>query len=807
LSSGAGDRADALALVDASLEDVLGAAQARRDAAWGSIITYSPKVFIPLTTLCRDVCHYCTFAHPPRRGERAYLSIDEAVAIARAGAAQGCKEALFTLGDKPELRYRAAREELAALGYPSTAAYLVDAARVVLDETGLLPHINAGVLTDEEFLALRDVSVSYGLMLETVSERLSARGMPHFGSPDKEPAVRVDALARLGLLRIPTTSGILMGLGESRLERIESLLENFRAKPGTKMAAAPEPSLEDHLWTLAVARLVLPAEISLQAPPNLAGADFPVLASSGINDWGGISSVTVDHVNPEAPWPEIDRLADASADAGYTLLPRLAIYPRYAADPETWLEPSPRAAVNRLADSLWLARRGEWMTGVSADVDDTILDGVRRTKRDDGAREHRRPRSAFSRALERSASFEPLSEDDAVALLSARGDDVSRLAHAADERRRDRNGEDVSYVVCRNINYTNVCYFRCTFCAFSKGRLAANLRGPAYLLDEVEVVRRSVEAWERGATEVCLQGGIHPGFTGEWYLGLLDAIRSALPQIHIHAFSPLEVWQGAATAGLSLDAYLEALRDAGLGSLPGTAAEILDDSIRQTLCPDKIDTQQWLEVMRIAHETGLRSTSTIMFGHIESPVHQARHLLAVRDLQSETGGFTEFVPLPFVSAEAPLALKGRARLGPTFEECVVLHAAARLILDPHITNIQASWVKLGEKGARILLDSGVNDLGGTLMNESISRAAGAAHGQECPPERMEALIAAAGRTPVQRTTLYGTAPSAQTERSFGAKPLVDSSPPTYDDSQLPRRSALVRRQSSPLAKGSLRTPV
>ncbi|HEY1479523.1 MAG TPA: 5-amino-6-(D-ribitylamino)uracil--L-tyrosine 4-hydroxyphenyl transferase CofH [Gaiellales bacterium] len=797
---------DALALADEplghGLDELLAAARRVRHEHHGIRVTYSPKVFIPLTMLCRDVCHYCTFARPPKRGERVYLTVDEAIAIAREGAEAGCREALFTLGDKPELRYRAAREELAALGFETTAAYLAHVAGEVLRETGLLPHANPGVLDDDELLALREVCPSQGIMLETTSDRLSQRGGPHFGSPDKLPSVRIDAIGRAGRLQIPYTSGILIGIGETRRERVEALLalrdlhlehghvqevivQNFRAKADTKMANAPEPTLDDHLWTIAVARLVLPPEVSLQAPPNLADDEFAALLSAGIDDFGGVSPVTPDHVNPEAPWPDVARLEDACAASGLTLLPRLAVYPRFLADPERWLSDTARGPSLAASDGLGLARREHWSTGTHPEPPPAWRGG-------------RRPQPvgsispAFARALERSEARTLLDEDDATALLSARGPEVELLASAADRRRLERAGDRVTYVVCRNVNYTNVCYFRCGFCAFSKGKLAANLRGPAYLLSVDEVARRAVEAWERGGTEVCLQGGIHPGFTGRWYLDLLRAVKEAVPSIHVHAFSPLEVWQGAATAEWKLADYLTRLKDAGLGSLPGTAAEILDDDVRRILCPDKVSTSQWLEVMRTAHGVGLRSTATMMFGHIENPRNQAKHLLAVRDLQRETGGFTEFVPLPFVADEAPIALRGRARSGPTFEEVVVVHAAARLLLDPWIPHIQASWVKLGPEGARALLAAGVDDLGGTLMNESITRAAGAVHGQECPPEVMEAAIIAAGREPSQRTTLYAAAPEGQVAASFGAAELEPTPVPPYDDAGLERPRRLIR---------------
>ncbi len=795
--------AEALALADDPSPDLAAlctAARARRDAARGVVITYSPKVFIPLTVLCRDVCHYCTFTKPPRKDERNYMTVDEVVAIAELGKAAGCREALFTLGDKPELRYEAARSELATLGYLTTAAYLAECMRAVLEQTGLLPHANPGVLDSAELAELRRFSPSQGIMLETASARLSEKGMPHYGSPDKEPTTRLDALDRMGELKIPTTSGILIGIGETRRERVEALLalrglhgrrgnlqevivQNFRAKADTKMADAPEPTLDDHLWTIAVARLILPDEVALQAPPNLAHAEFPRLLDAGIDDWGGVSPITPDHVNPEAPWPELARLEEATAAAGHTLLPRLTVYPRFVND--TWLEPTTLGPTLRLADAQLRARPHDgWTNGVTEAPPLAWHDGP--PARSGGIS------PAFAQALAHAEAEQLLDIADTEALLKARGPEVALLIELADARRAERVGDDVTYVVCRNINYTNVCYFKCGFCAFSKGRLAENLRGPAYLLEQSEVARRSVEAWGRGGTEVCLQGGIHPGFTGEWYLECLREVKAAQPEIHVHAFSPLEIWQGAATMGWTLEEYLLQLQESGLGSLPGTAAEILDDEVRAVLCPDKVNTEQWLEVMRTAHGVGLRTTATIMFGHIERPIHVARHLHRVRDLQRETGGFTEFVPLPFIPEEAPIALKGRARFGPTFEETVVLHATARLVLDPFIQNIQVSWVKLGPEGAGVMLGAGVNDLGGTLMNESISRAAGAAHGQECPPERMEEVIRRAGRNPVQRTTLYGTPPADQVERSFGAADLLDSTPPAYDDQGLTRPTTLIR---------------
>jgi FO synthase len=779
----AGDRlseADALALAECEdLPVLMRVAAALRDTGHGNLISYSRKVFIPLTQLCRDVCHYCTFAHPPRRGERAFLTRGEVLDIARAGANAGCHEALFTLGDKPELRYRAARDELAALGHESTLSYLAEITALVLKETGLLPHLNPGLLTRDDLDALRKVSVSQGIMLETASERLSHKGGPHFGSPDKHPARRLATIEAAGEAAVPFTSGILIGIGETRRERIEALLalrdlherhghiqeiiiQNFRAKPGTKMEDAPDPIEADHLWTIAVARLVFGAAMNLQAPPNLMPEALETMIAAGINDWGGVSPVTPDHVNPEAPWPTLDLLAERTADAGKLLVERLAIYPEYALRPAQWLDPALRTATLRRIDGQGLVRTDKWTPGTGVEPPAS-------------GRRTRIPilTAAVQPILDRAMEGETLTEREIVTLFEARGDAFDAVCEAANKLRRAVNSDTVSYVVTRNINYTNICYFRCQFCAFSKGKLSENLRGRPYDLDWNEIVRRCEEAWDRGATEVCLQGGIHPEYTGATYLGICRAIKRAIPRMHIHAFSPLEIWQGAKTLGRTLPDFLTELKDAGLSSLPGTAAEILDDDVRALICPDKIKTAEWLEVMEAAHTVGLRATVTIMFGHVDRYEHWARHLLRVRALQERTGGFTEFVPLPFVPMEAPMYLKGTARLGPTFREAVLMHAVGRLAFNPVITNIQASWVKLGPVGVAACLNAGVNDLGGTLMNESISRAAGASFGQEMPPEAMEELIRSLGRTPRQRTTLYGDAPGNRRTASFNAAPLIE----------------------------------
>ena len=849
------DEAQALAL--AEVDDtgaLMEAARGVRDRRSGGVVTYSRKIFIPLTELCRDVCRYCTFAKTPGNVRAPYLTADEAIDIARRGAEAGCTEALFTLGDQPERRYRTAREALAEMGFESTIDYLVHAARRVHEETGLLPHVNPGVMRREELVRLREVSVSAGIMLESTARRLCEKGGPHYGSPDKDPEVRLATLERAGELAVPFTTGILIGIGETRRERIEALLairdlddrfghvqevivQNFRAKAGTPMAAAPEPSLEDHLWTIAVARLVLGSGTSVQAPPNLRPGVLARLIEAGLDDWGGVSPVTPDHVNPEAPWPNLIELERATEAAGKSLAPRLPIHPRYVDDLERWVDPGLRSAVLAASDGQGLGRESGWYAGdaeqapvgpvtgdrarLGSESDwyardaeqapaNLAIDGVPVRGREPSSQvggENRIPVSfaanvialraseSLARVLDRVREGAPLDEAHVVRLFEARGGEARAVCEAADALRRERNGDTVSYVVNRNINYTNVCYFKCRFCAFSKGRLSANLRGRPYDLDLAEIARRTREAWARGATEVCLQGGIHPDYTGETYLSICRTVKDAAPGIHVHAFSPLEVWQGAQTLGIDLPVFLERLRAAGLGSLPGTAAEILDDEVRRVLCPDKITTAEWLEVMESAHHVGLGSTATIMFGHVDGYRHWARHLLRVRDLAERTGGFTEFVPLPFVHMESPMYLRGRARRGPTLREAVLIHAAARLTLDPWIANIQTSWVKMGPGGMRLALAAGANDVGGTLMNESITRAAGAGFGQEMPPERLESIIREAGRSPRHRTTRYTDAPAERRNAAFGAPALSEP---------VNRRARRFERDSSvPLVRSGL----
>jgi len=795
LGSGPLIGAAAHSLTGLPTETLTAAARDVRDAAFGTRVTFSPKVFLPLTKLCADRCGYCTFATAPRHLPQPYLTPEQVLTVAGQGATAGCAEALFTLGEGPERRYPQARDWLARHGFASTVDYLVAMGERVLTETGLLPHANAGAISRDELSRLRKVAPSQGMMIESLRPDLAA----HRGAPDKTPERRLATLHAAGELAIPFTSGILVGIGETEIDRIEALLaiadahrefghvqevivQNFLPKPGTAMRDAPPCPAEAHVRAIALARLILPNDLHVQAPPNLTNTEsLGSLLAAGIDDWGGVSPVTADHVNPERPWPALSTLRSATEEAGHTLAPRLTIYPEFALDPDRWLDPATRFAVLDRSDAAGLARDDPgavWPEkhGAAANVGtgaEVIQIGRRSTAWYSGADvapavlipAPARATGRVAEVLAGARAGQELGEAEIVTLFGARGPQVAAVAEFADELRRQLVGDQVTFVVNRNINYTNVCTFRCTFCGFSKGPLSLNLRGRPYLLSLDDIAQRSREAVELGATEVCLQGGIHPHFDGNFYVDVARAVHDAVPDLHIHGFTALEVHEGAKRLGEPLVDYLRRLQAAGLKTLPGTAAEILDDEIRRVICPDKINTDEWLEVHRAAHSVGLRSNVTIMFGSVERPEHWARHLLRTRSLQRETGGFTEFVPLPFVHMAAPVYLKRGARRGPTWRESVLMHAVGRIVYAGAIDNIQASWVKLGPVGVRQLLRAGVNDLGGTLMEENISRAAGAAHGQGLDADGLRALAAAAGRPAVQRTTLYERVPAAGPARA------------------------------------------
>jgi FO synthase len=795
------------------LDQLFEAASRVRDQGLASVgrdrtITYSRSVFVPLTRLCQDRCHYCTFATVPGRLPSAYLSEDEVLDIARRGAAAGCREVLITLGDRPEARWEAARTWLEEAGYPDTLSYVRAVSIKVIEETGVLPHLNPGVLTWQDFQRLKPVSASMGMMLETTATRLwSEPGGPHYGSPDKEPAVRLRVLEDAGRSAVPFTTGILLGIGETLAERVDSLfairrvsrqyggiqeviVQNFRAKPDTAMRGMPDVEASELAATVAVARLVLGPRMRIQAPPNLIAGEFDLLLRAGIDDWGGVSPLTVDHVNPERPWPRLDELAKHTRTAGFELAERLPIYPEYVTRGEPWLDPRIAPHVAALADAAGLAAPAAVIAGrpwqepevalVSSGRTDlhATIDTVGRTddRRDDfdsvygdweelrqqvaampSGAHGARVRGEFATAL-RHAEADPggLSDADALTLLSARvGTEIEALAGLADAVRRDTVGDDVTYVVTRNINFTNVCYTGCRFCAFAQRRTDSD----AYTLSLDQVGQRATQAWEVGATEVCMQGGIHPDLPGTAYFDIAAEVKKRAPGLHVHAFSPMEVVNGASRTNLSIRDWLVAAREAGVDSLPGTAAEILDDDVRWVLTKGKLPTSAWVEVVTTAHDVGLRTTSTMMYGHVDNPSHWVAHLKLIRELQTRTGGFTEFVLLPFVHTNAPLYLAGIARPGPTYLENRAVHALARLLLHGRIDNIQTSWVKLGDAGVVDVLRGGVNDLGGTLMEETISRMAGSDNGSYKTIAGLEALAAAAGRPARQRTTTYGEVPA------------------------------------------------
>ncbi|MDP9329280.1 MAG: bifunctional FO biosynthesis protein CofGH [Actinomycetota bacterium] len=788
---------------DDDLAHLMAIAARLRDLGHGDVVTYSRKVFIPLTMLCRDHCHYCTFAKPPAKLDAPFLTPDEAVSIAEAGRRMGCKEALFTLGDRPEDRYDTARDWLAERGYASTLDYLRAVAIRVIEETGLLPHLNPGVMSYEELARLKPAAASMGIMLETSSDRLSQKGGPHFGSPDKEPKVRIRTIEDAGRLAVPFTTGVLVGIGETSLERAASLftirdlhrryrgvqeviVQNFLAKAGTAMRAAPEPTEQEFLAVVATARIVMGPNMHIQAPPNLSDEGQQArLLDAGIDDWGGVSPLTPDHVNPERPWPSIAALAATTTSRGKQLRERLTIYPEFAARPDPYLASKMRAPVAALLGADGLAVEGQipqaiaWQdpdvqwkprsidltfakgpdAGLRVDADAVYgdFDALQLTRGqetqgwDEGRVSPERLDSEIRTALRKAAAHRPVTDDEALALFRAEGPALQALCRVADDLRAEAVGDEVTYVINRNINFTNVCYVGCRFCAFAQREADAE----SYTLTLAEVADRAEEAWDRGATEICMQGGIHPDLPGTFYLDLLDAIKARTPDIHIHAYSPMEVMNGASRMGISFAEFLSEAKARGLGTIPGTAAEILDDEVRWVLTKGKLPADLWEQIVRTAHGLGIRSSSTIMFGHVDAPPHWVAHIRRIARIQADTGGFTEFVPLPFVHQNAPIYLAGKARPGATIDETVRMHAVARILLDGLIDNVQTSWVKLGIAACQAILQAGANDFGGTLMEETISRMAGAEWGIAMEPAQFDDAIREIGRIPAVRTTTYG----------------------------------------------------
>ena len=806
-------RGDALADLCASAARVrdAGLQSAGRRGPDGRLpITYSRKVFIPVTHLCRDSCHYCTFVAAPGKlraqGSGMYLEPDQILEVARRGAELGCKEALFTLGDRPEDRWPEAGEWLGERGYDSTLSYLRAMAIQVLEETGLLPHLNPGVMSWSEMSRLKPVAPSMGMMLETTSRRLfETKGLAHYGSPDKDPAVRLRVLTDAGRLSIPFTTGLLVGIGETLAERADTLhairkshkefghvqeviVQNFRAKQHTAMAAVPDAGIEDYLATVAVARLVLGPGMRIQAPPNLVSRqECRALIAAGVDDWGGVSPLTPDHVNPERPWPALAELAAVTDQAGYALVQRLTAQPRYVQAGAAWIDPRVRGHVLALADpATGLARdvnpvglpwqepddvESSGRTDLNATIDTAGRNAEARSDLDSafgdwesirahvhelaaqGAKAPERLDTDVLAAL-RSAERDPAgcTDGEYLALATADGPALEAVAALADSLRRDAVGDDVTFVVNRNINFTNICYTGCRFCAFAQRKGDAD----AYSLSTEEVADRAWEAHVQGATEVCMQGGIDPELPVTGYAELVRAVKSRVPSMHVHAFSPMEIANGVTKSGLSIRDWLVSLREAGLDTIPGTAAEILDDEVRWVLTKGKLPTSLWIEIVTTAHEVGLRSSSTMMYGHVDTPRHWVAHLNVLRDIQDRTGGFTEFVPLPFVHQNSPLYLAGAARPGPTHRDNRAVHALARIMLHGRISHIQTSWVKLGVERTRVMLDGGANDLGGTLMEETISRMAGSEHGSSKSAAELAAIAEGIGRPARQRTTTYVT---------------------------------------------------
>lgn len=768
------DDAEALlAVTGTDLDRLLALAGAVRDAGGEAsgrpgVITYSRKVFVPLTTLCRDRCHYCVFVDTPsqllKKHKPAYMSAEQVLAVARQGAALGCKEALLTLGDRPEDRWPEARAWLDAHGYSSTLDYVGAMARLITAETGLLAHLNPGVMSHAELLALRPTAPSMGMMLETTSRRLfEVAGQVHFGSPDKDPALRLRVVDDAGRARVPFTTGILVGIGETLRDRAESLValrdaherhghvqevivQNFRAKPRTAMRGAPDAALLEYVAAVAVARLVLGPRMRVQVPPNLSDPDeFALLVRAGADDWGGVSPLTADHVNPERPWPHLADLAARTAELGFDLRERLTAHPEYIREPEVWLDPALHAPVAALAEPV---------SGLAA-VTDSGKAPVSAAPASSPAARHlnlsQPPATAGAttgattagadvRRLAETAASDPLALDDAEweTLLRATGADLDALAATADDVRRYTVGEAVTLVVNRNLTSTG---FR------AAGRAAAD----EFDLDDVAAI--AADAQDLEATEICVQGRLPDAEDPHTYLEIARTVKAAAPGIHLHAYRPQDVRDLADRGGLGLAGALAALRDAGVDTVPGTGVKVLSERVRALIAPGDLDIDAWIETITAAHGAGLRSSSVLFYGHVETATERIAHLRRLRALQTDTAGFTEFVPIPLPAPLGGLPLvPGRAPL----DEHRAMVAVSRLLLSGSIPHIQIPWTRVGRDAAAALLQSGGDDLGGTLLDGRVRPEAGVEVGLELPVADAAALAARLFRPFRLRTTDYRT---------------------------------------------------
>lgn len=786
------DAADAEALLTATGEQfdrLLALAGALRDAGLAAsgrprAITYSRKVFVPLTTLCRDRCHYCVFVDTPgqllKKHKPAYMSPEQVLGVVRQGQAMGCKEVLLTLGDRPEDRWPEARAWLDEHGFASTLDYVAHIARLVTAETGLLAHANPGVMSAEELRMLRPTAPSMGMMLETTSRRLFEEpGQVHYGSPDKDPALRLEVIDAAGRERVPFTTGVLIGIGETLRDRAESLVairdaharhavngqghvqevivQNFRAKPRTAMQGAPDADLLEYVAAVAVARLVMGPRMRIQVPPNLSdAAEFELLVRAGADDWGGVSPLTADHVNPERPWPHLDDLAERTAELGFELRERLTAQPEFVLDPETWIDPGLRPAVAALADpATGLAA----VEGASDDLG-SLSEGApaTETKRPEaaGRSEHVSSRSSAVaepvegrsttdglrsgvRRIAEAAAADPLALDDAewVALLEATGDDLDALAATADDVRRYTVGEAVTLVVNRNLT--------------SSGLRANPSTDPGtFTLDDVGAI--AADAADLGATELCVQGRLADDVDPSGYLDIARAVKAAAPGIHLHAYRPQDVRDLADRGGLGLEDALAALREAGVDTVPGTGVKVLSERVRALVAPGDLEVDRWIEGITAAHHAGFRSTSVLFYGHVETAAERIAHLRRLRELQSATRGFTEFVPIPLPGPAGGVPLvAGRSPL----DEHRAMVAVARLLLSGSIPHIQIPWTRVGREASVVLLQSGGDDLGGTLLDGRVRPEAGIEHGLELPVTDAAALVAPLFRPFRLRTTTYG----------------------------------------------------